>query len=280
MHDSKSELVNIEQSLAEELGDLEGKKFKNRLDISKITDIKEKLNEIHLEKSEIINYFEKQEHKASLKIPTTEKFKLFATGVIDKLEKSHLTKNSLISGLTDELKVRQNKFNEDFELMISQLVEKIHTPSPTGYDQSAQETLQDMTKENLIVKPAYFSVFKERSIAGLKDRLVELKAKIEMLRQEDSLSTFELETNEHKMETLGSDLKILKARFGGSLEVEKIMGANYEEIETLKIGSHLQMNQILGKVNIEKNAFYKIAAQKMEIIEKKFDQRVEIRDEK
>jgi hypothetical protein len=64
------------------------------------------------------------------------------------------------------------------------------------------------------------------------------------------------------------------------LEVEKIMGANYEEIETLKIGSHLQMNQILGKVNIEKNAFYKIAAQKMEIIEKKFDQRVEIRDEK
>jgi hypothetical protein len=137
-----------------------------------------------------------------------------------------------------------------------------------------------MTKENLMVKPAYFSVFKERSIAGLKERLVELKAKIEMLRQEDSLSTFELETNEHKMETLGYDLKILKARFGGNLEVEKIMGANYEEIETLKIGSHLQMNQILGKVNIEKNAFYKIAAQKMEIIEKKFDQRVEIRDEK
>lgn len=58
------------------------------------------------------------------------------------------------------------------------------------------------------------------------------------------------------------------------------MGANYEEIETVKIGSHLGMNQILGKVSIEKNAFCKIAAQKMEILERKFDQRVEIRDEK
>jgi hypothetical protein len=131
MHESKSELMNIEQSLAEELSDLEGKKFKNRLDISKITDIKEKLAEINLEKSEIINYFEKQEHKACLKTPTTQKFKLFASSTIDKLSKSHQTKNLLISSLLISLHLRQNKPDECFEKMISQLVSQTHpTPPP------------------------------------------------------------------------------------------------------------------------------------------------------
>ena len=57
-------------------------------------------------------------------------------------------------------------------------------------------------------KPEYFSVFKERSIAGLRERLVELKGKVAMLEGEDCLATNELETLGYMVERLGSDVGV------------------------------------------------------------------------
>lgn len=267
--------TNVESCLITDMKDLESKKFKNRLDVNKINEIKQKLHEINLEKTEIINDFEKKEQKASLKIPASEGFKLFSKTIINDLKKSHTRKNQQINGYSDELYARQNKYEEDFENTIKSMFSEMNNKKSTLFYDDFKEKYRNLKTSQ--IKPNYFSLFKERSSDGLKERINELKYKYSSIKNDEDTQTNYHDTLLTIESTLHKDIEIYKERQYTNLKIFKIMQSTYQNTETQKFGSLQQNYTIENKLGLETIAYYEVAQDKELIIEDKIERHIQIK---
>ena len=105
----------VEGHLKESITDLENRRFKNRSDYLLMVQLKEKLNNISLKKTEIIEEYKKRERLIEYtSVKASKIFEIYCSKELDDLSKSIKTKSKTITHKIEFLKNKEKEyFQED-----------------------------------------------------------------------------------------------------------------------------------------------------------------------
>lgn len=117
-----------------------------------------------------------------------------------------------------------------------------------------------------LMKPDFFSQYKERSDLGLKERLMVLCGQLDIVEMQTELAAADRVQYLWRTGQVERDINIVRDR---KKDLEEVLGAmeqNFTDTEVRVIASQMQSNQINIKLNVERQAFEDIKAKTEQII--------------
>lgn len=158
MHEHNESEVELSATLLA----LERRKFKNKSDYHHMQQLKKQISELASKKLEIKTEIEKFNFLQSQRCPANPELLIYFKVISNKLKHERATKTQEIKKLTSTLKARQTIPIEDFESAMERSYYEFSSHFENDY------WTQDMGE---LMRPDFFSQYKERSALGLQERL-------------------------------------------------------------------------------------------------------------
>ena len=260
-NNTNSKRIDIEGKIREELSEVQSHKFRTAADMKQILYLENRLVQIADRRDEIRNQFSKELNKDQHTAPSSESFEYFCIEVGNDLKKSHESKKQDIIKLEEQLQVKKQKYEEEFEKMMKVLFER-HRPSCDNFYGSDN-------KNDELMQPNYFSIWMMQSFEGLDTRTDYIKDKLKPIKHHLKLKRFEQEKLLSMRQSKSEDIKIQKRAVSRLENTEKIIENTFNDIDSNKIKSLFQGSKIENKLNIELNAYRSVSRDKDVIIHEK-----------